>query len=494
MRRWLVGLLMLVMLTTWSVMAQSDNTYTTPDGSFSFNYPIGWAQLDDGAGTVLIANHAAVLDKTATEFVEGDVRIQVLSPPFTQRLLSTELDTDAGAVLEQFILRLQESIEKGEPQLLTIGAHRVVRVELRDTNYDITALAIDAGDGGTSLVLGFRKRGERATAEAALQQIAETMHYTHPTIDRAAFQVLTPDNARNLTPLAIWGGHGTWIRTIGFSPDGSRIATGDGNAVVRIWDITTGRTEISTTVEHAFSAGPVFSPDGTTLLFGGFEGQVWQWSIAEQQVIQEYPTLSGVVWGVAFNLDGTQIAAGGEDLTARVYQSATGEAPTILTGHRDGLTGVDFNPNRALLGSTSWDNTLRLWNLDTGLETRALQGPSGGFTAIAFSPDGERVAGGARNGTVRIWNIQTGDEILVFQAEDATLQPITSIAFSPDGRLIAAGGQDSTVRVWDTNFGIPHAVLLGPGWMNDIAFSPDGTLIAAANDAGVVMLWGVRVE
>lgn len=494
MRRLLLSLLTLVLLTTWPALAQSGATYSTLDGSFAFTYPDGWSLRDDGAGTILLANHEEVLDKTATEFVEGDVRIQVLSPVMTQRLLALELDTPLATIMTTFLGRLQGDIEKGEPQSLTVGNHAVVRVELRDANFDITALAIEAGDGGTSLVLGFRKRGERATAEAALQQITENMTYTYPTIDRATLQVLTANNARDLTPLAIWGGHSTWIRTIAFSPDSTRIATGDGNGIVRVWDITTGRATVISALDRAFSAGPVFSPDGTSLLFGGFEGEVWRWDISTQQVAQDYSALSGVVWGVAFNSGGTQLAAAGEDLTARVYDAASGEELTILTGHRDGLTGVAFNPNRAILGTTSWDNTVRLWNLDTGLEIRALEGPTGGFTSLVFSPDGERVAAGARNGTIRIWNLQTGDEILVFQAEGDTLEPITAVAFSPDGSLIAAGGQDSTVRVWDTNFGIPQVVLDGPSWMNGIAFSPDGTMIAAANDAGVVMVWGVRGE
>ncbi len=495
LRKMALWLAMVLMLLPVSVGAQVDAVYTSPDGSFSFNYPVGWEYLDDGAGTVLLVNHASVFEKTPQEFVGNDVLMQVMSPPMTRTLLDDGIGTTATDALDGLLDLLDSSFEvEGDPVALTLGNYAAARVDVRvvgaegEALYDALIVAVEISEGEVGLMLVFTRPGGREDIMTPTYLIGETLQYSRPTADPATLQSIAPDNVAQLELLMVLGGHTTWVRALDFS--GTKLASGDGDSVVRSWDVTTGESLTVIALERFLSAGPVFDPAGQHWLMGDIDGQVWLWDFGAAEIVTEYGPMGDVVWDVAFNADGSLVAAGGEDLTARVWDAATAEEQVILTGHRDGVTGVQFRPNHAQLGTTSWDATFRLWDLESGQQLAEVEGPRGGLTCLDFDPFGDLAAAGGRNGTVRIIDVNAAQEVEALEIEN--VEPIAAVAFSPDGWLIAVASQDSMVRLWETETWTLVTVLQGPNVMNDVAFSDDGKLLAGANDAGVVMVWGVR--
>ena len=70
------------------------------------------------------------------------------------------------------------------------------------------------------------------------------------------------------TPILTLVGHAGFVRSVAFSPDGTRIAAGGGDYAARVWDAQTG-LEIAAFRGHAGVIYTlVFSPGGRRLVTG----------------------------------------------------------------------------------------------------------------------------------------------------------------------------------------------------------------------------------
>ena len=78
-------------------------------------------------------------------------------------------------------------------------------------------------------------------------------------------------------------GHRDCVRTVAWSPDGRRLATGSGDARAKVWDVETGK-ELLTLRGHSDSVYSVaWSPDGKQLANGGWDNTVKVWDAEPRQ-------------------------------------------------------------------------------------------------------------------------------------------------------------------------------------------------------------------
>src|SRR5712672_2562985 len=159
----------------------------------------------------------------------------------------------------------------------------------------------------------------------------------------------------------IFHGHSQRVRSVGFSPDGSRIVSGSSDRTIRLWDAETGDA-IGRPLDGHYSrvTSVAFSPDGSHIVSGS--------------------------WGSAIHL----------------WDAETGDAiGKPLEGHSSGLNSVGFSPDGSRIVSGSSDNTIRLWDAQTGGAIgKPLEGHSRDVNSVAISPDGSRLVSGSLDKTI----------------------------------------------------------------------------------------------
>ena len=240
-----------------------------------------------------------------------------------------------------------------------------------------------------------------------------------------------------------------------FSPDGNTIASGSGDATIKLWNAKTGKS-IKTLTGHAgFVLSVAFSPDGNTLASASYDSTIKLWNAKTGKLIKTLTghTLGGhtfPVWSVAFSPDGNTLASGGGII--RLWNAKTGKLIKTLTEHASFAFSVAFSPdgNTLACGSGGSDAPICLWNAKTGELRKTLIGHTAIVFSVAFSPDGNTLASGSEDDTIKLWNAKTGElrKTLIGHTHD-----VRSVAFSPDGNTLASGSEDDTIRLWHVQGG-----------------------------------------
>jgi serine/threonine protein kinase len=284
-------------------------------------------------------------------------------------------------------------------------------------------------------------------------------------------------------------GHSNTVKSVSFSPDGSRIVSGSWDTTVRVWGAETGQLAF-TLKGHSDSVNSVaFSPDGKRIASGSDDTTVKVWDAETGQEMLSLKGHSESVNSVAFSLDGSRIVSGSDDMTLKVWDAETGQETLTLQGHSKSVHGVAFSPDGSRIVSGSFDNTVKVWDTQTGQLALTLEGHSYPVSSVSFSPDGKQIVSGSYDNMLKVWNAETGKETLTFGGH---ADNVMSGSFSPDGKRIASGSWDNMVKIWDAETGQEILRLKGhSGSVDGVAFSPDGTRIVSGSSDKTVKVWDI---
>jgi len=109
----------------------------------------------------------------------------------------------------------------------------------------------------------------------------------------------------------------TGLLGLAWSPDGSRIVTGDTNGNLTIWDLITGEI-IRTLTGHTKRINAVAWNINDQIASSSIDGTVRVWDAATGREIRRYTRPPIINTAIAWNPEGTRLAFGSTDGTIRI--------------------------------------------------------------------------------------------------------------------------------------------------------------------------------
>jgi WD40 repeat protein/serine/threonine protein kinase len=280
-------------------------------------------------------------------------------------------------------------------------------------------------------------------------------------------------------------GHAEKLTAAAVSPDGALLASAGEDALVKLWDLSTGELKHTLRGHGAAVLAVAFSPDGKRLASQGKDGTLRLWDPArgkEVMTLDQCGRADGR--GLAFSPDGRWLASASDsDGGVRLWDAAAGRLVRTLRGHAR-ATRLAFSPDSRLLACGGNGAIVRVWDVDDGWEVRALSGP--GLTAnnVAFSPDGRWLAAGGDDGTMKRWDVKAWGEV---RGPWQFAGPLEGLAYSPDGRLLIAATPDGTVRMADLTGQLSREWSCKlPAGCAGAVFTPEGRYLAVPALDGMV--------
>ncbi len=327
------------------------------------------------------------------------------------------------------------------------------------------------------------------------------------------------------------------VVAVAVSADGRLVASGDEDAVLRIWNIDDLRSSnpkprgelqahTATIQQVEFSPG-----DASKLVSAGDDGRIIVWNVKRACRVQESKTQTAKIFGIALSPDGELLAAAGADGNVRLFrisktdlpcitQKTGGASPTaareqefdvvedgILTGHGGAVLAVAWNADGSRLASTGQEGSIRIWGpanasfsiaqLSLGTDAKPDSVATGAVTQAAISPDLRTIAAGDDRGFIHVWDWSAEGAEPTMKAEafpswsshEGAVRALAYIRVG-DQVVLVSGGDDGRLKRWNIH-GKPIApeMVDGAAPIRSIAVSPDGKILAAGSNDGIVRLW-----
>jgi WD40 repeat protein len=294
-------------------------------------------------------------------------------------------------------------------------------------------------------------------------------------------------------------GHPGIINALAFSPDGSSLASGGSDRVIRFWDPRNGSISASLHGHQRSINALAFNPRGEILVSSSQDETMKVWDLKSGALLRTIDVSSDGIWGIqtmSFSPDGKRLVTAGDNGSIRVWDVSSWKVErSFLSNNNDEVSkalSVVFSPDGKKILSGHGDGTVRLWDAQTGRSLRAIK--SGGEDSRSlFTPGGKTVVSvNDDDNPIQIIDARSGETIRRIGKEE-DLGYVGSVAINPDGKTIAVAESGGEISLWEIQSG-KLLIRLATGYSDDdvVAFSPDGKTLAAGGLNQNIMLWGMK--
>ncbi|MCI0682955.1 MAG: protein kinase [Gemmataceae bacterium] len=280
---------------------------------------------------------------------------------------------------------------------------------------------------------------------------------------------------------------------LGFSSDSQRVALGQPDGTVRIFDVATGKR-----LKTLKLAGPPWhlryhpldnrlaAAVGKQALILDPEGATPPLLLAQQSPI----------WSLDWHPDGKRLAVAGHDMKIHIWDTEAAKEIMALSGHREAGIVLQFNPDGDRMISTDYSGQMRLWDMASGRMMLTTTGFNVAWLNLAWGVDQGLVGFDVQGRKGRLLRLAHGRELRLLRRPGAEENEWNQ---SPEGqvdaRVLAANAYSpSSGRRWICLFDLERGEALqsfgGLGFPAVCSRHEDGWLTTVQG----VLLWPCRPD
>jgi WD40 repeat protein len=247
-------------------------------------------------------------------------------------------------------------------------------------------------------------------------------------------QLYTLDSNKNFVLSNTLSGHLAAVTTLKFSRNGKYLVSSGKDYSVKVWNLDT-ISKSKTFNPHTLPITSAFlDPSSKYLITGSEDGTVKTTPINNVKKTREIKVGSPVTSVlVTKNFKYYYVAIKGGSI--KKYE-AYGKNNLILTftGHTDDINDLDLSPDEKLLASGSNDKSIIVWDVLTAKTYKTLTGFEWKVTSIEFSSDGKHIVGGCNDGVAKLFEVETSKLVSDFKEIGKNVR---DVALSNDGTILA---------------------------------------------------------
>lgn len=241
-------------------------------------------------------------------------------------------------------------------------------------------------------------------------------------------------------------------------------ATASADFSAKVWDALTG-LERHTFQHNHIVRTVAYSPDSVRLATGGYEKllRLFDLERPDAPAVQVGST-QVPIRSLMFLNDNTILSTCMDQPNVTVWDTRSCQQVQTLTTDANVLS-IDVTFDGRFLTTTD-GSTIRIWDTNT-LTTAASFAVTYPVEAASYCPAKQRIAAGGGDMWVRLHDAMTGAEL---ECNKGHHGPVHTVRFGPEGKEYASGSEDGTIRIFP----------LGDGSAKDDTPSRPGSAHAAA--------------
>ena len=165
-------------------------------------------------------------------------------------------------------------------------------------------------------------------------------------------------------------GHKDPVVCLAASPDGSKVVSASWDGTAIIWDTENGNmagflkyfdgdvTPMNMSQHWIYAVA--YSPDGTKIATGNSKTIVI-WDAANGSVVKKLEGHTKFVMSLTYSANGERLISGSRGMATRLWDTETGNELQQLKSHASSISGLAVTPDGTQIISGSYDKTVRIW-------------------------------------------------------------------------------------------------------------------------------------